>query len=271
VEGEGRELLQSDQSNVVDVAGLSGLKQVVVNLTRAENNSLDLLGDDGRVSLTIDGTKSGVISSIIEAVEVRLASLVSQQTLRGDQNKRLAVLSVDLSSQNVEVVGGGGAVGDGPVGTLNDFLIGHGRECIEVLVGELEETLNTARAVLRSSTLITVRKEHNQTRLTEPLVLTRGDELINDDLGTVGEVTELSLPKDQSVGVFKGVSKLESKLGKLGEGGVRELSALALGRDVVQWSVSLAGLLVVQNCVALGECTSLNVLTSETDMVALKQ
>ena len=41
--------------------------------------------------------------------------------------------------------------------------------------------------------------------------LTTGDELIDDALSCVGEVSELSLPNDQSVGVGHGEAQLEAK------------------------------------------------------------
>lgn len=53
-------------------------------------------------------------------------------------------------------------------------------------------------------------QQHDKAGLTHPLSLSRGDELIDDALGSVVEVSELSLPADQGVGVGHGVAQLES-------------------------------------------------------------
>ena len=56
--------------------------------------------------------------------------------------------------------------------------------------------------MLGSHSLVSVGKEHHEARLTDPLGLTRGDELIDDALGGVGEVTELGLEKTRTYYTF---------------------------------------------------------------------
>jgi hypothetical protein len=63
---------------------------------------------------------------------------------------------------------------------------------------------------LTDHSLETVGQQHDKARLTHPLGLSRGDELIDDALGSVVEVSKLSLPADQGVGVGHGVTQLES-------------------------------------------------------------
>ena len=90
-----------------------------------------------------------------------------------------------------------------------------------VLVGaQFEEALDSARGVLGSLTFISVRQEERQARLLTPLGLAGGDELVDDDLGPVAEVTELRLPGDEGLVPFDRVSVLESDGGELGQRGV---------------------------------------------------
>ena len=44
-----------------------------------------------------------------------------------------------------------------------------------------------------------------------------GDELIDDALGSVGEVSKLGFPQDQSIGVGHRVTQLEAEYAVLGE------------------------------------------------------
>merc|ERR1719436_1727794 len=51
--------------------------------------------------------------------------------------------------------------------------------------------------MLGSHPFHTVRKQHHQTRLSHPLGLPTGNKLVNDALGSISEVSELSLPYNQ--------------------------------------------------------------------------
>lgn len=182
----------------------------------------------------------------------------------------LAELAVHLSAQDMEQVGWGGHVSDLHVTVLVLALeLLSSWEDAWVLAGELKVTLHAARGVLWSLTIISVWKRHDKTGPLHPLDLTGGNELINDTLSIIGEVTKLGLPHDKGVWRGEGVSVLESKNTKLREGGVGDNKlALVLG-DVLEWSPGLLVLLVVENGVTLGEGTTLNILSRNTDVVSL--
>jgi len=54
--------------------------------------------------------------------------------------------------------------------------------------------------MLRPLAVITVRQAHHEAGTLKPLGLTGCDELINNDLSSVGEVTKLGFPYDEGVG-----------------------------------------------------------------------
>ena len=123
--------------------------------------------------------------------------------------------------------------------------------------------------MLRALTIVTVGQGHDETGSLHPLGLTRGDELIDDTLGVVGKVTKLSLPHDKSVGRGQRVAILETKGSELAQGGVGDNKlALVLGK-VLERSVGIFCLLVVEDSVTLGKGSTLNILTGYTNMVAL--
>lgn len=60
--------------------------------------------------------------------------------------------------------------------------------------------------MFRTIAIISVRQKHHKTIVNVPFSFSRHNELINDDLSTVGKVTELCLPKAKSVWVSLRVS-----------------------------------------------------------------
>ena len=147
-------------------------------------------------------------------------------------------------------------------------LLGGGVDA-RILVAKLEETLDTSGRVLGTLAVITVGERHDEAGTLHPLALTRGKELINDDLSSVGEITELGLPHVEAVGVLERVTILETEDTILGEGRVRDDELALVLADVLEGGVGVLGLLVVEDGVALGEGTTLNILTGDTDVVAL--
>ena len=95
-------------------------------------------------------------------------------------------------------------------------LLGRG-EVVRVVIAELQESLDPATRVLGTLTVVTVGQRHDKTGSLHPLDLTGCDELVNDTLSVVGEITKLGLPHHQSVGRGQGVSVLETESTELTE------------------------------------------------------
>lgn len=175
-----------------------------------------------------------------------------------------------LSAQSMEQVGRSGHVDDLHVAVLVlTVKLLTVREDSRILVAQLEVALQTAGRVLRALTIITVGQGHDEASSLHPLGLARGDELINDALGVVGKVTELGLPHDEGVGGGQRVTILETESTKLAQGRVGDDELALVLAKVLEGSVSLLSLLVVEDSVTLGECSTLNILTGHTDVVAL--
>lgn len=58
-----------------------------------------------------------------------------------------------------------------------------------------------------------VRQQHHNAGLSHPLGLAAGDELIDDHLGIVAEISKLTLPHDQRVGIGHRIAELETQHG----------------------------------------------------------
>ena len=64
-------------------------------------------------------------------------------------------------------------------------------------------------------TIITMRKKNNETVLDIPFSLTRADELIDDYLCSICEISELRLPKNESIWMSLSITKFVAKDSKL--------------------------------------------------------
>ena len=82
---------------------------------------------------------------------------------------------------------------------------------------KLEIALNAGAGVLRSLPFVPVWQQQNQSGEQVPLVLTSHNELINDDLGPIGEVAELRLPHYQRFGVVARITVLKPQHGRFGQ------------------------------------------------------
>ncbi|ANB14017.1 hypothetical protein AWJ20_4972 [Sugiyamaella lignohabitans] len=195
------ELLDLDESSILDAICLTGLVQSSEDLTRTQNKTFRFL---------LGVNRNTVFSIFNNPLEVRVTSEVlnggtgqrmTQQRLRECQDKRLSESSVHLSSQQVEQVGRSRGVGNLHVTVLVlTFKLVRRWENSRVFIGKLEVTFNSCRRVLRSLTVVTVRKRQNKTSSLGPLGLTGSHKLISNDLGGVGEITELGLPNNKSIG-----------------------------------------------------------------------
>ena len=54
--------------------------------------------------------------------------------------------------------------------------------------------------MLRPLALVAVRQQHHQTRHAQPFGFARANELVDDHLSAIGEITKLGLPHDQGIG-----------------------------------------------------------------------
>lgn len=70
---------------------------------------------------------------------------------------------------------------------------------VVLAVGQLQEPLESARAVLRTGAVVAVRQEHRQAAAQHPLSLAARHVRVDDDLRAVEEVAELGLPDGQRV------------------------------------------------------------------------
>jgi hypothetical protein len=124
----------------------------------------------------------------------------------------LAELAVHLATEDVEDVGRLSHVDNLHVAVLVLAVqLVSRREHAGLLVAKLQPALHTTGRVLRTLAVVTVGQRDNQTGTLQPLGFTSSNELINNALSVVGEVTELSLPHDESLGGGQRVTVLETE------------------------------------------------------------
>lgn len=145
-------------------------------------------------------------------------------------------------------------------------------DLVWILVGQLQESLQTSARVLWAHALVAVRQQHDEAGLTSPFGLTRRNELVNNALSSVGKVAELGLPNDQRVGIGQRVAELEAQNGKLGQRAVADCIVGLVDGQMVERHIAVQVLvLVVDDVVTVTERTTLDVLTTQTDMGAFDE
>ena len=212
---ERRDLLDSAEDNVLDASVLSLLEQSLVDLSRADDYPLHLrvgghvgrrLGDEplelgltdhlGQVRSRVRVSEQVLGEEDDELRETREnggSARLEERKSNDAWTDRLPEVSVDLTTEDVEVVCGRGGVDDLEVAVLvlsADLLLRG--EHVRVVVTQLEESLDSSRRVLRSLSVVSMGQRHDETSSLEPLSLSGRDELVNDDLASVRKVSELS-------------------------------------------------------------------------------
>src|ERR1700732_4941809 len=80
-----------------------------------------------------------------------------------------------------------------------------------VFGGQLEKAFEARAGVFRTLPLVTVRQKQNDAGGQVPFIFGCGNELIDDDLRTVDEVSELRFPGDQRLWIIAAVAILEAQ------------------------------------------------------------
>src|ERR1700674_505780 len=103
---------------------------------------------------------------------------MAQHALRRKNDQRLAPRAAHLPAQHVKILRSGRRLANLHV----------------IFGGELQEALEARAGMLRPLALVAVRQKHDEAGRQVPLVFTGADELVDDDLGAVGEIAELRFP-----------------------------------------------------------------------------
>ena len=107
--------------------------------------------------------------------------------------------------------------------------------------------------MVRALSLETVWQQQHHTGLLVPFRLSGYDEFVSDDLGAVGEVSELRLPQDQGVRSGHGVAVLETHGRVLTEQRVVDIEGCLVVAQVFQGHPGFVGEAVHDGCEPLRE------------------
>ena len=248
---EGIELLDADQDDVVDLLFAPCSEQIEIHFPGAGDHARDLL----RVDL-VDFTDDGLEGAVGQFLQRTGGVLVAQQRLRRHHHQRLALLAQHLPAQHV--------IDLRRIRGHTDFPVEIG--------GKLHVAFEAGGGMLRTLTFVTVRQQHHQAAAATPLGLAGGQELVDDDLGTVGEVAELRFPDHHLIGRRRGEAVFEGQHGFLGQHRVEAHEAALVLVDVLQRPVGtlvpLLAILVMQRGMAVEEGAASDVFTRDADVVA---
>ena len=178
---------------------------------------------------------------------------MAQEAFGRHDDERLANAALHLASESVEVLSGGGEVADLPV----------------AFGAELKEAFEACAGVLRALAFVAVWQEKHEVAGLHPFAFRAGDELVDNDLGTIDEVAELGFPADENVGCQERVAVIETENGGFGEEAVVNAEAALVRGEILEGDEAFASLGVVEDGVALGEGAATAILAGEPDAMAV--
>ncbi len=138
-----------------------------------------------------------------------------------------------------------------------------------ILAAHLQITLEPGRGMFRPLPLVAVRQQQHEPRHAQPLRLARGDELVDDDLGAVGEIAELRLPQYQRLRIGERIAVIEAQHRGFRQRTVEDLDGRLADLDIVQRDIGLLGVLVDQHRMAMREGAATDILAGEAHADAL--
>lgn len=140
-------------------------------------------------------------------------------------------------------------------------------------VGHLQKPFNPAAGMFRPHTIIPMRENERQSWLSKPFVFWVGEKDVYHHLSSVVEISELGFPNREVVGMVKSIAIFKGHHSVFTEGGVEDFnvaSTWSLLREELKRVESVFAFLIDEVEMALWKGASFNVLSRETNVVALK-
>src|SRR5271163_389046 len=130
-----------------------------------------------------------------------------------------------------------------------------------VFRSQLHVALDARAGMLRALALIAVRQQKHETAGQIPFVFRGAQELIDDDLRAVGEVSELSFPHNQGFWIVATEAIFEPDASRFGKRGVVNFAKSLLTREMRESQVIVLSLRIDQHGVPLIESATLRILS----------
>src|SRR5579859_738369 len=180
---------------------------------------------------------------------------MAQHAFWRENDQRLAPRTARLPAQHVEILR--------RCGRLTNLHV--------VFGSQLQEALEAGARMLRALAFVTVGQQHHDSCRKIPFILACADELVDDHLRAVGEIAELCLPKNESLGVVAAKAVFKAEAACFGKRGIVDFAERLIRRKVTKGKIVLLRLSINQHGVALIERAALRVLAGEANGRAFKQ
>src|SRR5713101_3420351 len=120
---------------------------------------------------------------------------MAQHAFWREDNERFAPRATGLAAQHVEILRG--------IGRLTNLNV--------VFSGKLQEAFDASAGMFWPLSFKSMRQQQDESGGKIPFVFTGADELIDDDLRAVHEITELRFPQDEGFGIVAAETVLEAE------------------------------------------------------------
>ena len=245
-------LLDADDGDVADLVFAPVRDELVIDLAAAGDDALHVLRGK-----RLDFADHVLELAVRHLLERGHGLLVAKQALRAHHDQRPAEVPEHLPAQQVIDLRGRRRHAD-----------------LHVVLGtELQIALGPRGRMLGALPFVAMREQHDEAADAAPFRFAGRDELIDDDLGAVGEVAELRLPDDEPLRIGRRVAVLERQHRILGQHGIDDLERPLIVLHMLQRNprsgIPLFPILVVQHGVPVREGAAPDVLARDPHAIAV--
>ena len=238
------ELLYTHDSDIFLVVLTALFQQIVINLTRAQDNTLHRF----RVEVIdfTDGRQEGAVRQFVQAGD---RQRMAQQRFRRHHHQRTTHTAQRLTTQHVV-----------------NLSRSRWHTNLHILFStQLQIAFQTRGGVLRALAFVAVRQQHDQATHPAPLLLAGADELIDHHLSAVSKVTKLRFPDSQGARFRSGVAVFERQHRFFRKHGVPDFEMLLAVMHMLQRRVGRTVHLVMNHGMAVEERTATGVFTGQAN------
>ena len=237
---EGIQLFHPHNRDILDALVTAFLQQIIINLAGAQHDATDFLGRRDLVHLInhMPETTAGA-----EFRKIADGKLMPQQGFRRHHHQGLAVIRFHLPAQRMIVIGRRREVADAHI----------------ALSAKLQIAFKAGGGMFRPLPFIPMRQQHHQARHAQPLGLTGCDELINDHLRAIGEVTKLAFPEHHRLRIGQRIAIVKTKHAKFREQRIESFKLRLTVADIIERRVFSLACLINQHRMAMAEGAALHI------------
>ena len=233
-------LFHSNDGGVVDLLFRAVIDKVVVNFAGTKNHAFHFVGRSN-----FGRTENFLELSTGKFFRGRRRKFGAQQTLWRHDHERFDEIAFHLPAEQVKVLRRSSQIAD-----------------LNIVLGtKLKKAFEAAAGMFGALSFVTVRQQQYDPARPLPFRFSRNDELVDDSLGAIREISELRFPQTKHARIIERITVIEPEDGGFREQAVIDANARLLFAQMHQRHIRRTAFCVVKNRVPRAKSSPRAVLT----------